>query len=174
MHYSKIDAFSWNMLIYGVGFYLGINFTHLDVGVMKQFKIDWNDIKNFPPFLWGVLIALLVLIFSVAKVVTLYYIKLHIAKYYIAAIAVAGFIFFIKARKATDVHIHHYCSCFALTTLLCNHDIMFIALSGVTNGIFVEGGSKWGFDPIFSYGPTPSEADLSPKQVSILEARKDV
>ena len=68
-----MELFCWNMLIYGVAFYLGCNFTHLDQGVLQSFKIDTKSIKNFSPFLWAVLIGCVVLILSIVKIVATYY-----------------------------------------------------------------------------------------------------
>lgn len=169
-----MDVFGWNMLIYGVGFFLGVNFTHLDVGVMQNFVIDWTNIKSFPPFLWGVLIGLVVLVLAVSKVMITFYIEIHVFKYYLAAVAVGGVIFYLKARKATDVHIHHYNVGLAFTALLCKHDVMCIVLSGITNGVFIEGSTRYGYAAVFTYGPKAIGEALSPSEAKREAIRRNV
>lgn len=47
--YTQEEVFNYNYLFWAASFMFGLNFTHLDVGPLQKFSLDWNDMKT-----WGV------------------------------------------------------------------------------------------------------------------------
>ena len=91
------------------------------------------------------------LIAAILKVVITIYLALNIMVFYLIGIAIFCVWFYLKAKHATDIHIHHYCIGMAVVSLCCYQDVFITLVSGVFNGIMIEGASRWGYDPIFEY-----------------------
>ena len=118
---------------------------------MRQFRIDWNYMKNWPPVLWAIFFALCVFLIALVYTVFKLYLQLGILKWYLCLILVASIAFLYKAQGATDIHIHHYCIALAVMCLCCYQDIFITGVSGIFNGIFLEGVSDDFYAPIFYY-----------------------
>jgi len=109
--------------------------------------------KNWPPVLWGVFFAMIGFLGSFASILFKLYNQINILNYYIAwAIALGGF-FYYKGKGATDTHIHHYVVAMIVLSFTCYQSPFISLVHGVFNGIMIEGGSRWGYDPIWTYGP---------------------
>jgi hypothetical protein len=152
--YSKEQVFTYNYLIWTLAFFLCLQFTHADEGIMKQFVLDPAVMKNWPPVLWAVFAGLVSFLGALVVIIVKLYLALSIVKWYICFIGAVGVWFYLKARKATDIHIHHYCIGAAVVSICCYQDIFITLVSGIFNGIMIEGASRWGYDPVFTY---PSE-----------------
>lgn len=121
---------------------------------MKRFVLDWNIMKTWPPVLWGVFFALIVILVSLVVVLFKEYYQLSIVKWYGLWAACIGVWFYVKSRKAVDIHIHHYCIGMLVLAFTCYQDVFLTVVCGVFNGIMMEGGSRWGYDPVFTYPST--------------------
>ncbi|CDW82951.1 UNKNOWN [Stylonychia lemnae] len=60
--YTDTEVFNYNYFVWTTGFVLGLQFTHMDVGFLQQFTLDWNVMKNWPWYLWALFIGLISLI----------------------------------------------------------------------------------------------------------------
>lgn len=110
--------------------------------------------KTWPPVLWGVFFALIAILTTLVIVIVKEYAQLHIIKWYGLWASCIGVWFYLKQRKATDVHIHHYCIGMLVLAFMCYQDVFITIVCGIFNGIMMEGGSRWGWDPIFTYPST--------------------
>ena len=64
-----------------------MQFTHLDVGVLQSFTLDWNVMKNWPWFLWVLFIGLITLIVSIFSYLFYLYATINFLLIYIGVIA---------------------------------------------------------------------------------------
>jgi len=46
--YTKKQVFDYNYFVWTAGFFLGLQFTHMDQGIMKHFVLDWSVMKTWP------------------------------------------------------------------------------------------------------------------------------
>ena len=125
----------------------------MDQGIMQQFTLDWNVMKNWPPVLWAVFFALIAFLGAFGDILFKLYHQIDILKYYLAWAVVLGSFFYIMGRNATDTHIHHYVVAMIVLSFTCYQSPFITIVHGVFNGIMIEGGSKWAYDPIWTYGP---------------------
>jgi hypothetical protein len=123
----------------------------MDQGIFTQFVLDWNVMKNWPPILWAVFVALLAFLGAYADVLLHLYKHLGIMKYYILwAIALASF-FYYMGRHATDTHIHHYVLAMIVLSFTCYQNVFLTVVHAIFTGIMIEGASHYGYDPIWTY-----------------------
>ena len=110
--YTAFEVFKYNYLIWGIAFFLGLQFTHLDDGPLKKIEFNPEVMKTWGAGLWAFFIALCVLIVGVVLVVCRRYIELGIMKYYIiwATFLFTALIWNTKreAKLGKHIHIHHY------------------------------------------------------------------
>ena len=52
-------------------------------------------------------------------------------------------------RKTHHIHIHHYTIGLILILLLGYQSVAAAVIQGYCNGMMIEGGSRWGYDPIW-------------------------
>ena len=109
--------------------------------------------KNWPPVLWAVFFALIAFLASFTDILFRFYNQIGILKYYLAWAVVLGSFFYIMGKNATDTHIHHYVLAMIVLSFTCYQSLFVTLVHGVFNGIMIEGGSRWGYDPIWTYGP---------------------
>ena len=143
--------FIYNYFVWTLAYFIGLQFTHADQGIMQEFVLDWNVMKNWPPVLWAVFFALVAFLLVLVVTVFKLYIALGILKWYLLAMGVFASWFYIKAKAAKDVHIHHYCIGAAVVSVCCYQDAFITFVSGIFTGIMIEGGSRWAYDPVFTY-----------------------
>ena len=105
--------------------------------------------KNWPLIFWEVFISMLILIACIFLALFSYYKHAHVLKEYaIWSICLISF-FYYMSRGCKDVHIHHYTVAMILLSFSAYQNVFVTAIAGVVNGIMIEGGSFWGYDPIF-------------------------
>ena len=59
------------------------------------------------------------------------------------------FIVTVILRKTHKVHIHHYTACLMGLPLIGYPHGYLVFISGWTNGVYIEGVARWGFDPVW-------------------------
>lgn len=69
-----------------------------------------------------------------------------------------------EAEVGKQIHIHHYCIGWTIMTFVCYQDPFLSVVHGFFNGMFLEGGCRWGFDPIWEV-PGSSSNGLSESQL---------
>lgn len=64
---------------------------------------------------------------------------------------------------------HHYFLFFIFLTLVSFQNPMLTIVHGFFNGGFIEGGARWGFDPVWIGSEVPFRNDRSKKREVIFE-----
>lgn len=92
IEYSNVEVFNYNFFIWCSSFFfIGLQFTHFDVGPMKRFTLDPEAMKTWGAGMWTIFCVLFGMIGVVLFDVSLHYIKLGILKYYIGwGVALVG------------------------------------------------------------------------------------
>ncbi|CAI2373366.1 unnamed protein product [Moneuplotes crassus] len=149
--YTRSEVF-WYNFVHLIFFFLGLNFTHLDQGILQDFTLDWEVMKNWPAMLWGVFISLIgFLIFTLYHLFVLYR-ESEVLGYYLIFLVLYISYFVIKTwilGSKRELHIHHYVLGFSVV-LFCGYQSYYVTILGaIFTGIFIEGISRWGFDPIW-------------------------
>jgi hypothetical protein len=150
--YSGPEVFHYNYFIWTVAFFIGLQFTHADVGFMQQFTLDWSVMKNWPWWMWCIFVGLLLLIFSILAYLFFLYYTIGFLTIYLGLLvavigAFAGITFLL--RKNYNLHFHHYVLGMFVMTFSCYQNAFVTVLHGIFNGIMIEGASRWGYDPIW-------------------------
>eukprot|EP00352_Strombidinopsis_acuminata_P005683 CAMPEP_0176354028 /NCGR_PEP_ID=MMETSP0126-20121128/12237_1 /TAXON_ID=141414 ORGANISM="Strombidinopsis acuminatum, Strain SPMC142" /NCGR_SAMPLE_ID=MMETSP0126 /ASSEMBLY_ACC=CAM_ASM_000229 /LENGTH=151 /DNA_ID=CAMNT_0017705973 /DNA_START=839 /DNA_END=1294 /DNA_ORIENTATION=+ len=117
--------------------------------------------KTWGKGLWAIFLFFIVFILSIIFVTFRVYYEINYLKWYILyAIFGVGFIL-LKTRMEKGkkkLHIHHYFWSSTIVTFLCYQSVFITFCAGLFNGITLEGGANWGFDPIWL--PLDAESKL--------------
>ena len=75
--------------------------------------------------------------------------KIGTMKWYCLEVLVIVMLFVLMWYFFPDrvFHLHHYTIAIILQTFLCNQELVTTALHAYANGVFIEGGASWGYDP---------------------------
>ena len=135
--------------------------------------LTWQCISNMGLLGWALLLLLASMIGSV-----LYFDfeGLHtshvMSRYVIWAVILVGFVVWNTKRLSPGrtLHIHHYCIGWMMLTFICYQNEVLTICHGFAMGMFIEGGCRWGFDPIWTLAQAANEVDdnhiTKPKEVS--------
>lgn len=74
----------------------------------------------------------------------------------------------LALRKTHHIHVHHYTIGMVLIVLVGYQSVPAALIMGFCNGMMIEGGSRWGYDPIWVQNEKPKEVktanDLAVKE----------
>jgi hypothetical protein len=162
-------VFQFNYLVWTFFFFLGLQFTHLDKGILQQFVIDPEAMKNWPPILWAVFFAGLAFIGYTLWYIFSLYASIGILFYYELLLVgiIGGIVAFAYLNSDHyEFHFHHYCLGMLVMTFACYQNTFVSAIHAIFNGIMIEGATRWGYDPMFYYheGPTQAAAPTPKRQ----------
>jgi len=122
-----------------------------------------------------VLVTVIVLIVSILTSLFHDYEKAEKLKEYgIMAFLIVVF-FVYNSRKADDVHIHHYTIAMIVLAFTGYQNAFATVVSGFFNGMMIEGGSFYGWDPVFlhyKHKPKPYVPHKYQKSLSLSEIKK--
>ena len=149
--YTKRQVFYYDWLIWTSAYYLGLNFTHADQGIMQKFVLDWNIMKTWPTILWLVFFVLMGFLGALAVIIVRTYYVIGVWIYYIIWAITIALYFYYRGRGAVDTHIHHYVVAGIVVSFICYQNIFLTIVHGIFSGILIEGGTRWGYDPIWVY-----------------------
>ena len=91
----------------------------MDVGILKQFCLDWDIMKNWPPILWAVFGVLVIVVISICTIMFIYYKSAHVlTEYGIWGVLLPAW-FYYMSRGCVEVHIHHYTLMMILLSFVC-------------------------------------------------------
>jgi hypothetical protein len=65
--YSNQEVFNYNFFIWTLAYFVGLQFTHLDNGILSQLTLDWNVMKNWPWYMWVIFTGLVALLATVVS-----------------------------------------------------------------------------------------------------------
>ena len=154
--YTDYEVFFYNYYIWTTGFFIGLQFTHMDVGFLQQFTLDWNVMKNWPWYLWVLFVGLITLLGSIASYVFYLYYTVGFFMTYIYLIGGAVGLIWLRGKMLGPnyhLHIHHYFLGMFVSSIICYQNTFLTLVHSIFNGIMMEGGCRWGFSPIFDDGP---------------------
>jgi hypothetical protein len=153
--YENAQVFNYNFFIWCTSFFfVGLQFTHFDVGFMENFTLDPATMATWGPGMWMVFVVLFGLIGLILGDVCYHYYAIGYLKYYgIWAAALVAAMMWQTRRVAPErkIHVHHYTLGLIIMSFLCYQGKFFTLVHGFFNGMFIEGGARWGFDRIWPY-----------------------
>lgn len=154
-------------------FLLGLQWTHLDVGPLQHFTLTWASIQNWGLFLKGVAVLLVGLIGSLLYLDFEGLKRSHVVhRYLIWLVILVGFMVFNTKRLSPGraLHVHHYVVAFMLLSVIGYQNEILTIAHGFCMGMFIEGGCRYGFDPIWTKTCSSNEVDdnqiTKPKKVA--------
>jgi len=173
--YTQEEVYAWNQHLWVSGFFLlGLQFTHTDIGPLQHFTLTWQCLSQMGLLGWVVLLMMASVVGSVLYFDFKGLEESDVLLRYLAWAAVlVGFIVWNTKRLSPEraLHIHHYFLAWMMLTFICYQNEFLTVMHGFAMGVFIEGGCRWGFDPIWTACETEFEegTDLTitkPKQVS--------
>ena len=111
--------FVYNYFFWVIPYFIGLNFTHLDHGIMQKFIIKWSYMKQWPIILWVVFFAAVATVIAILVMLGIEYSRAGILLAYFIFVGSFGVLFCILGRCAKEVHIHHYCIGGFVTAIIC-------------------------------------------------------
>jgi hypothetical protein len=118
---------------------------------MKEFVLDWDIMKTWPPILWAVFFSLITFLLTLFIVIFHYYLIFDLELIYLFWGIGLLLYFLYMGRNAKDTHIHHYVLAMIVLSFLGYQSKFLTIAHGIFTGIMIEGGSRWGYDPIWTY-----------------------
>lgn len=156
--YTWWNVFFFNMLAWTLPYFIGLQFTHLDKGPMQKFSFTPDKMKEWPWFLWAFTAFLVVVLLGLmAYFITVYARAGVLLGYFIfgLCIVLAFLLPTLVLRKSYKLHVHHYTIGMILIALIGYQSVVAAIVHGFCNGMMIEGGCRWGYDPIWY--PLPKE-----------------
>lgn len=157
--YTDQQVYHYNYYVWTLALFIGLQFMHLDTGILSKITLDWNVMKNWPAIVWAIFAGLIGLLIFLVRFLVKTYFSLHIVKGFAVGFGLFGAWFYYKSRGATDIHIHHYCLGMAIISISSYQDWLITTVTGIFTGIMVDGLSRWGMDPVFSYNKLPEKEE---------------
>jgi hypothetical protein len=106
--------------------------------------------KKWPPILWLIFVAFISLVIGIVTLLVVMYLRAGVLQWYGLCIGVFIVYFLIQMVRHKETHVHHYNVGIAMVALCGYQNLAVTAISAYFNGIFTEGSTRWGYDPIFS------------------------
>eukprot|EP00347_Sterkiella_histriomuscorum_P019710 403340585 len=165
--YTAQEVFHFNYFVWTLGFLLGLQFTHLDVGILQQFTLDWNVMKNWPWFLWVLFLGLITLLLSLTSYLLFLYAQINFLFIYFGVIGALVLFVYIHGKilgPTYHLHIHHYFLGMSVVILICYQNMVLSFAHAIFNGIMIEGGCRWGFSPLWENDNNCTPSAIRAKQ----------
>jgi hypothetical protein len=71
--YSDDQIFQYNYFVWTTAFFIGLQWTHMNQGILAHFVLSWDTMKNWPAVLWGVFAALVIFVISLIAIMFVHY-----------------------------------------------------------------------------------------------------
>lgn len=110
--------------------------------------------RKWPKILWIIFVSLIVLALAIVGYMIYAYVMADRIWWYVGwtALVIGGFIgITVVCNKCYRIHMHHYTVGMIVIVLLGYQSIPCAIVHAFCNGMMVEGGSRWGYDPIWIY-----------------------
>ena len=125
----------------------------MDVGPLQRFTLVPSVMKTWGWFLWSFFIVNVILVVKILLDVIKGYKESGCAlEYLIFTAAILGYAYWNTKRlgpQGYQLHIHHYVVGVFMLAIICYQSPFISAIYGFFNGMAIEGGCRWGFDPIW-------------------------
>ena len=89
---------------------------------------------------------------STVSYMTYLYVKAGVGWWYTIIIISTALFFTVPTyilRNTHDLHIHHTNIGMFLTLIFGYQNVLVTVFHGIANGVMIEGGARWGYDPIW-------------------------
>ena len=150
--YSYWECISYNMSLWATAFAFGLQFTHFDVSFMRGFSLSPEHIRRWNGGIWTVAIVLLIIMLGGLGYLIYLWNSAGIVWAFFAILGVE-LIFFVTVtcvlKRTHYLHVHHYTWAMMCLPLLSLQAGFATFLCGWINGVMIEGGARWGYDPIW-------------------------
>eukprot|EP00347_Sterkiella_histriomuscorum_P013135 403365878 len=151
--YSNEEVFNYNYYIFTVGYFVGLQFTHLDAGFMQQFQLTPAVMKSWPIYLWLVFVYLIVLVVQIFSYLISIYQQLDLLWFYgrwmVCLVALVVINNWRYGKQDKSIHIHHYNFAQVIMIFTCYENIVVTFINAVATGVMVEGIARWGADDVW-------------------------
>jgi hypothetical protein len=150
--YPIWNVWAYNTFGWTLPYFIGLQFTHLDKGIMTKFVLTPEKMKTWPAQLWMVFVAIIVFALGMIGYMIYAYYTAGVILFYIAWIAlIMGTLAVITLcrRKTHKIHVHHYTIGMIVIALIGYQSLLAAFVQAFCNGMMIEGGSRWGYDPIW-------------------------
>lgn len=127
---------------------------------MKQFVLDPAIMKNWPPVLWVIFFVAVALLIGLEVVLWYEYITFDLEWLQLIWIALVAVYFGLRCINATSIHVHHYCIGMFVASTIVYQSPFLSFIQAVFTGIMIEGASRWGYDPVWTYNNEPESARI--------------
>lgn len=120
--YTNMEIFKFNYFVWTLGLFAGLQWTHIDVGPMKNLTLEWDIMKTWGKGMWILFLSILLFILGVVYVTFhVYYVIGYLKWYILYLIWGIGFIALktYLVRDTKKLHIHHYFWSSVIVTFLC-------------------------------------------------------
>ena len=108
--------------------------------------------QSFTPFLRCCFIVMIVITVTVLSYMSFLYDSAGVRWWYNLLKILTALFFTVPTyvlRKSHDLHIHHVNIGMFCTVMLGYQNVIVTLLHGIANGVMIEGGARWGYDPIW-------------------------
>ena len=159
----------YNFGLWTVGYLCGLQFTHFDHGFMRGFSFSPNHMRNWGAILWTAFIAFNCVILAIFSYLIYLWVTIGRAWLLFSILAFELVLFFgvtFALKKTHYLHLHHYTIAMLLIPFPSVQDGFLTFVGAYCNGVMIEGGSRWGYDPIWIRRKTnPRDAHPDPNQI---------
>ena len=121
--YTDVQIFNYNFFIWCTSFFfVGLQFTHFDVGFFENFTLDPASMALWGPGMWTIFFILFGMIGLILVDICFHYYVIGYLKYYAGwAVVLVSAIIWQTKRVAPErsIHIHHYTLGLIIMSFLC-------------------------------------------------------
>lgn len=150
--YPWWNCFMFNAFAWQIAYFIGLQFTHFDKGPMVHFVLTPDKIKKWPKILFVISGVILILALAILGYMIYAYWISGMFFYYLAWCFIIMAIFGLITccvRKTHKVHMHHYTVGMIVILTIGYQSIPAAIVHAFCNGMMIEGGSRWGYDPVW-------------------------
>lgn len=112
--------------------------------------------RHWKPKLWLVSFILLALLLGALGYIVFLWYSVDLIWVFFALLGIEFLIFIgvtCLIRRSFYLHLHHYTWAMCMIALLGVQNPFMAILIGWCNGVMIEGGARWGYDPIWKRHP---------------------
>ena len=150
---SKSSTFEYNLDYWVPGFIIGLQYTHLDVNALRKFSLSPEFIAKWGfsewTFLSFTIIGLGLLLYQCMQYWITIDLLFDVSIVFLSQLVLLALVTFITSRYGYIFHLHHYLVAMVLQSVLGVQVPFMTFVCGLMNGTMVEGGARWGYDPIW-------------------------
>ena len=146
---SKWECFKHNAFVWTTSYYVGLQFTHLDHGILQTFKLKWTTMQHWPYLLWLLFILLCFFLLCLTLHLLLLSKRHSLLTHHCTCLCCLLALCLVHPGGLRKAHIHHYLVALGVLALISYQINILVIVHGIFSGIFIEGVSRWGVDPIW-------------------------